>query len=431
MELSGLLSVAVIIFLYALFSRYLVRWAVTAPMVFLLIGWLIGDDGVGILDLTLENEGVRLLTEATLVVVLFADATRIDIGILRSQFRMPGRLLGFGLPLTIVAGGLAAAWLIPDISLAEGFLIGAILAPTDAALGKAVITNKRVPVRVRQVLNVESGLNDGIALPVVMALMAVAAAGYDLNTSAHWVQFAMREIGLGIIVGLVIGTAGGWMIHQAWQRSWITGAARQLATLSIAVIAFTTTELSVIAGNGFVAAFVAGIAFGVATQMMHETAADLAEDLGELATWMTFLFFGIELVAPAMSTVTWQRLVYVVLSLTVIRMAPVAISLIGTHCAKSTALFLGWFGPRGLASILFALLILDEAELGHSDVIVEVVSLTVLASVFLHGLTAKKGAELYASEVAEMPAEMPELLPMDEMPEPRRGGLFERLHNGN
>ena len=431
MEISGLLAIAVIIFLYALFSRYLIRWAVTAPMVFLAIGWLIGEDGLGVLDLTLETEGVRLLAEATLVVVLFADATRIDTGILRSQFRMPGRLLGIGLPMTIVAGGLVAAWLIPAISVAEGFLIGAILAPTDAALGKAVITNKKVPVRVRQVLNVESGLNDGIALPVVTALLAVAAVGYDANTTTHWVQFAIREIGLGILVGLIVGTASGWLVHQAWERSWITGAARQLATLSIAVIAFTTTELSAISGNGFIAAFVAGIAFGVATQMMHETAADLTEDLGELATWMTFLFFGIELVAPAVTAITWQRVLYVVLSLTVIRMIPVTIALIGTHCARSTALFLGWFGPRGLASILFALLILDRADIGRADVILEVVSLTVLASVFLHGLTAMKGAELYAADVAAMPESMPELEEIDEVPEPRRGGFFEWLHNGN
>jgi len=429
--MSGLLSVAVIIFLYAIFSRYLVRWAVTAPMVFLAVGWLIGEDGVGVFDLTLETEGVRLLAEATLVVVLFADATRIDTGILRSQFRMPGRLLGIGLPLTIVAGGSIAAWLIPEISLAEGFLIGAILAPTDAALGKAVITNKRVPVRVRQVLNVESGLNDGIALPVVTALLAVAAAGYELTNPGQSVQFAIREIGLGIVGGLVIGTAGGWLVHQAWERSWITGAARQLATLSIAVIAFTTTELSGIAGNGFIAAFVAGIAFGVATKMMHETAADLTEDLGELATWMTFLFFGIELVGPAVTAITWQRVLYVVLSLTVIRMIPVAISLFGTHCARSTALFLGWFGPRGLASILFALLILDRAPPEHANVILEVVSLTVLASVFLHGLTAKKGAELYAADIADMSDDMPELEVMEEMPEPRRGGLFDWLHNDN
>ncbi|NND02359.1 MAG: sodium:proton exchanger, partial [Acidimicrobiia bacterium] len=320
MEISGVLSIAAIIFLYAVLSRFLSRRAVTAPMMFIVIGWLIGDDGLGVFDLTLETGGVRILAEATLVVVLFADATRIDIGVLRSQFRMPGRLLGIGLPLTIVVGGLVAAWLIEGISMAEGFLIGAILAPTDAALGKAVITNKSVPVRVRQLLNVESGLNDGIALPVVTALMAAAAVGFVGTSSAHWVQFAIREIGLGILVGLAVGTAGGWLMHQSWERSWITGAARQLATLAIAVIAFTTTELDVIAGNGFIAAFVAGIAFGVATNMMHETAADFTEDLGELATWMTFMFVGIDLVAPAVAAITWQRILYVVLSLTLIRM---------------------------------------------------------------------------------------------------------------
>ena len=262
MDVSGLISVSLIVFAYGVVSRYLGRWAITAPMVFLVAGWIIGPDGLAIVDIGFEEEGVRLLAEATLVLVLFSDATRIDIGIMRRNFPMPGRMLGIGLPLTIISGGALAAWLIPGISVIEGFLIGAILAPTDAALGKAVITNPIIPARIRQTLNVESGLNDGIALPVVTALVAVAAAGTNPEGAAHWVQFALREIGLGVTIGLAVGVAGGKILNEAWEREWVSGASRQLATLSVAVMAFAVTEA--VTGNGFIAAFIAGIAFRAA-----------------------------------------------------------------------------------------------------------------------------------------------------------------------
>lgn len=424
MEVSGLLAIAGIVFAYGIFSRYLGSKAITAPMVFLTVGWLVSKDGLSLLDIGFDNTGVRLLAEATLVVVLFADATRIDVVVLRSQFQMPGRLLGIGLPLTITAGGLVALLLIPGVSVAQAFLIGAILSPTDAALGKAVISNKLVPVRVRQILNVESGLNDGVALPVITVLLAVAAAEEGTQSASVWVEFAFRQIGLGVLFGVLVGYVGGAIVHAAWERDWVTGAARQLVTLSIAVIAFAATELEWIRGNGFIAAFVAGMAFRVATRQMHDTAADFTEDVGELATWMTFLFFGVGLVAPAITNATWHTVLYVVLSLTAIRMIPVALSLLGTHCAPSTAIFLGWFGPRGLASILFALLIVTEADIAASELILNTVSLTVLASVFLHGVTAKPGADLYVKDIAEMSADMPEMMDVVEVPESKRGGTF-------
>jgi len=422
METYGLLAIAGIVFAYGVFSRLLAGWAVTAPMVFLIVGWLIGPDGLALLDIGFEESGVRLLAEATLVVVLFADATRIDVTLLRRQSSMPIRLLAVGMPLTILLGGILATWLVPRISAAEGFLIGAILAPTDAALGKGVITSRQIPVRVRQVLNVESGLNDGIVLPVVTALIAVAAAEADLETPAHWVRFALREIGVGVGAGVVIGAVTGAVVHAAWDRGWVTGAARQIATLAIAGAAFSGTEL--LSGNGFIAAFVAGIAFRTATRMMHDTAADLTEDIGELATWMTFLFFGVGLVVPALRAATPGIVLFVALSLTVIRMLPVAVALVGTRCAPATAAFLGWFGPRGLASILFALLIVEGAGLDGGSIVLDTVSLTVLASVFLHGVTARKGADLYGAWAARMPSDMPEMQAVSIIPEPRRGGFF-------
>ncbi len=421
METSGLLSLALIVFVYGVLSRHLDRWAITAPMVFVAVGWLIGPDGFSVLNIGFEQSGVRLLAEATLVLVLYADATRIDLMVLRRQLKMPGRLLGIGLPLTIISGGLLAGWLIPGISVAEGLLIGAILAPTDAALGQAVISDKRVPVRVRQALNVESGLNDGIALPMVTALVALAAAEADLETPTFWLQFALREIGLGVLVGVAVGVAGGYIIHRAWELEWVTGPARQLATLAVAVGAFSLTEM--VDGNGFIAAFVAGLAFGAAARDIADDAAYFTEDVSQLATWMTFLFFGVGLVGPAVANANVGTVIYVILSLTLVRMIPVALAMWGTHCARSTGLFIGWFGPRGLASILFALLIVDEADLIGESIILETVSLAVLASVFLHGASARRLARGYADGIADMSESMPEMLGVDEMRSARRTGI--------
>lgn len=423
MTIAILLSIALAVFVYALFSARLGRRGITAPMVFVAVGWLIGPSGFGLLAAGFDERGVGVLAEVTLVLVLFADATRIDLSVLRRQLQLPARLLGIGLPLTIVLGGAVAGALLDQISMIEAFLIGAILAPTDAALGQAVVSNPEVPVRIRQALNVESGLNDGIVLPAVTALAAFAASNASAG-AGDWIETAAAEVGFGVLFGVLVGGLCGAALRISSNRGWIDGVARQLATLAVPGLAYTVTHF--LAGNGFIASFVAGIAFGWSARAVCEGVQNFTEDEGQLLTWVTFLLFGVALVGPALEAADWRMLIYVILSLTVIRGIPVALACIGTGLMRPSVLFLGWFGPRGLASLLFVLLILDKPVPGRETVLA-VVTLTVLVSVFAHGFTARPLARRYGQAVAKE-EEAAEHVVVEEMPAANRVGFTPSGH---
>ena len=367
---------------------------ITAPMIFVATGIALGPEALDLLDLEIDEGAVRVLAEATLVLVLFTDAIRIDVMRLRHQIELPARLLAGGLPMTVGLGTLAGLFLFADFGLWDAALLAAILAPTDAALGQAVVSNPRVPVHIRQALNVESGLNDGLMLPAITILLALAAAGMDLETPGYWATFALEQVGFGILVGAVAGALGGRLIDWFASRGWIEGGFRQLATLAVGVFAFALAEA--VGGNGFVAAFIAGLAFGSAARQHCTGAYDFAEDEGQLLALLTFLFFGIALAGPALNDLTPRIAIYVLLSRTVIRMLPVALVMLGAGLRPPTLGYLGWFGPRGLASILFALFVLEDAALPIADDLLLVVTWTVLASVVLHGATSVLLAERYA-----------------------------------
>lgn len=427
MTIQTLLVLALLIFAYATFSARLTRWAVTAPMVFTASGWLLGPSGTGVIEAGFDESSVEILAEVTLILVLFADATRIDLSVLRRQIQVPLRLLAIGLPLAIAAGGLAAAALFDGLSLAEALLVGAILAPTDAALGQAVVGEPSVPVRIRQALNVESGLNDGIALPAVAALAAAAAVGDGAEAGA-WLGRAGGDIVFGVLFGVVIGALCGNVVRRAADAGWIDGVSKQLATLVVPAIAYTTTAL--IAGNGFVAAFVAGLAFGLTARQVCDGVQDFTEDEGQLLSWITFFLFGAALLGPAWQALDWRVALMVGLSLTVVRMIPVAIALIGTQLRTLTVAFVGWFGPRGLASILFVLLVLEEPIPGEETVLT-IVTMTVAASVLLHGLTARPLSLRYGAALASMSGEAPEMLEVDEMRTAQRAGVTRSVRSGS
>ena len=378
---------------YGLLSRRLERRAITPPMVFVALGIVLGPSVLGLVDLGFDEASVRILAEATLVLVLFTDAIRIDVGLVRSQFRLPLRLLGIGLPLTVVAGTAVAYLLFDELGLFGAALLAAILAPTDAALGQAVVSSEDVPRRVRQVLNVESGLNDGIALPLVTLFIALAGVEEAVRSTGSWVRFVALQIGVGVLVGVLVGAVGGRLVDTASRRGWTEGALRQLSVLALPVIAFgASTALD---GNGFIAAFVAGVAFGSVARDHCPHVHDFTEDEAELLTLLTFLAFGAAVVGPALGSLTWQIALYAVLSLTAIRMLPVALSLAGSGLHLRTVAFVGWFGPRGLASILFALLLVEEASLPITPVVLDVVTWTVLLSILAHGLSAVPLARAY------------------------------------
>ena len=361
------------------------------------------EHGLGLFELEVTGPAVHGLAELTLVMVLFTDASRIDLACLRREGGLPLRLLGLGLPLTILAGTAAGLMLLPGFGWVEAALLAAILAPTDAALGQAVVSNPLVPVRIRQTLNVESGLNDGIALPLVLVLASVAGATEGETDTYHWLRFTALAVTLGPAVGVAVGWAGGRWLERGVATGWITAPFERLSSLGLALLAFAGAEL--VGGNGFIAAFVAGLTLGNVGRNVCETLYEFGETEGQLLTLLVFLIFGAVMVPDAIANLSLAVVAYALLSLTFIRLLPVALSLLGTGLRMPSVAFLGWFGPRGLASILFALVVVEEGELAVGPMLKDVVVLTVLLSAMLHGATAYPFARRYGAYAAEQAPE--------------------------
>lgn len=413
MDTLGFAIIAVGVILFALVSRRLERTVVTPPMVFTLFGLVIGNAALGLVDLDFGQSFIHGMAEVTLILVLFSDAARIDLRQLRTDHNLPVRMLLIGLPLTIVAGTLVAIALPLGLSLWEAALLAAVLAPTDAALGQSVVSSSRVPARIRQALNVESGLNDGIALPVVLLFASLAGAGQAEDGPQTWVLFVAQQLLLGPLAGIVIGGCGAWLLDRAAKKEWAGEAYEGAAVLGIALLAYAGAEI--IGGNGFIAAFVSGMVFGNLVRGRCGFVFQFAEAEGQLLVLLTFLFFGAAILPTAFGKIDWAIVTYVVLSLSVIRMLPVAVSLIGSGVQRPTTAFLGWFGPRGLASILFALLVVEEVTTGAAEPILVMTIVTVTASILAHGLTAAPLAAWYG-RMAEQMGPCEETKPVSEMP---------------
>ena len=402
---------------FALVSGRIERWPVTAPMVFVAFGFLVGPGGFGVVDMAPGHEFLHVVAELTLVLVLFADAARIDLKRVREDHNLPARMLVLGLPLAIALGAGIAIVVFPDFGFWEAALLAALLAPTDAALGQAVVSNPAVPVRIRQAINIESGLNDGIALPAVLLFAALASA-HGAAGSGDWVSFGLLQVTLGPVVGAVVGFIGARLIDTAAEREWISEPYQGMAILALAGLCYLLAEA--VGGNGFIAAFIGGMAFGNFIKNECNFLFEFMETEGQILMLITFLVFGLALLPEGIAGFDWSHLLYAGLSLTLIRMAPIALSLVGSGVRLPTTAFLGWFGPRGLASILFVLLILEEAEIRHAHDILSVTVLTVALSTLLHGLTAAPLAAAYARAVTRM-GRCEESKPVADMP--LRGGM--------
>jgi NhaP-type Na+/H+ or K+/H+ antiporter len=303
------------------------------------------------------------------------------------------RLLGIGLPLTIAAGTIAGALVIPDISVAEALVLAVVLACTDAALGQAVVTDERIPSRIRQGLNVESGLNDGLCVPLFFIAIAIAGAGSGAVSDHTAIRLVLEAIGYGLIGGIAAGVLGGLALRVCAPRQLIAAHWKQILSAASALLAAGIA--SALGGSIFIAAFTAGLLFGALRPDRHERVTQLVDEGGEVFNAMTFIVFGAIILGPALEEITWQIALYAVLSLTVVRMLPVALALAGTGARRETLAFLGWFGPRGLASIVFAVILLDDARLPHLQLVLLAITATIALSVYAHGLTARPLTERY------------------------------------
>jgi NhaP-type Na+/H+ or K+/H+ antiporter len=381
-------------------------------MLFVAFGLLVGPQALDGIDVASTGSVVRTLAEATLALVLFSDASRIDLGALRRTVGVPVRLLGIGLPLTILLGALAAVAVLGELSIGEAVILAVILAPTDAALGQAVVTEPRVPQRIRQGLNVESGLNDGICVPLLFAAVAFADVESAISGGRGAGILLLEEIGYGVLGGVAAGLLIAVIVTQADRRHLIASTWRQVIPVAGAALAYGIA--SALDGSGFIAAFVAGMVFRLALRRDPENLNRLTEEVGSLLNGVTFVLFGAVLLGPALTELTWQIALYAALSLTLVRMVPVAVAMAGSHARPPTLGFLGWFGPRGLASIVFAVIVIEESQLPHEHLIVLVTYFTVGLSVLAHGLTAAPLADRYARWFERHPREKPP--PMESAP---------------
>jgi sodium/hydrogen antiporter len=387
--------IAATVLAVAAVSRRLTGTPVTPAMVFAVVGVLAGPLVIDAVTAAPTGAGVRTLAEATLAVVLFADASRIKPRVLKREYAVPLRLLAVGLPLTIGLGAVLAAVIFDQLNATEAIVLAILLAPTDAALGEAVVTEPRLPSRIRQGLNVESGLNDGICVPLLLIALAAADVEDKAASSQHAIRIVAEQIGYGILGGVAAGLAAAAVVAIAYRRDLISGSWLQVIPLAGAGLAYGIA--AALGGSGFIAAFMAGAIFGALVSVESEQASRLNEELGALLGGVTFLIFGAVLLGPALKHVTWQIALYAGLSLTVVRMLPVAVAMIGTSARLPTVGFLGWFGPRGLASIVFAVIVVEEAHLPGANTILATTYVTIGLSVLAHGVTAAPLAARYAN----------------------------------
>jgi NhaP-type Na+/H+ or K+/H+ antiporter len=376
----------------------------SGPILFVAAGLILGPLGLDLVHTSMAEEGVRVLAEATLAMVLFTDAANADFRVVSRSVGIPERLLLVGLPLTIVLGFLAAAALFPGLDVIELALIATILAPTDAALGKPVVTSPAVAAPIREGLNLESGLNDGICVPVVLILLELSV-GTHLSgfTMSHALWVVAEEIGIGLVVGLVSTALAALILRASVKRGWVSERWVEVPVLAVAIMAFAAAQA--IGGSGFIACFVGGLVVSwLAPRRKHDLLRG-AEGIGEALGLLTWVAFGAISAGQILGRITVPVLLYAVLSLTVVRMLPVVLCLAGTGMSTTRKLFIGWFGPRGLASIVFGIIVFNE-QLPGNDTLEAVVICTVLLSVVAHGVSANPLLSAFGSRLGD-PKERP------------------------
>ena len=394
-----------LLFIFSLVSRQLERTIVTAPIVFTLSGMLIFPALPWIMSAGFNKNVFLCLAEIGLVLLLFTDASRTELDILRSVGSLPVRLLSIGMLLTIALGAVVARLVVPQLSVWEAGILGAILAPTDAGLGQVVVNSPRVPMRIREALNVEAGLNDGLSVPFLLFFMTLAAARIE-GGEASLMQFIVEQLGFGVLVGVAIGLGGGWLMGFARRKESVADSFQQIGVVALPLLCLVLSEM--VGASMFIASFVAGLSVQVGFKDAGKHSVEFAEEWGQLFNLSVFFLFGV-LVVRDWSQFSEESWLYAVLSLTVVRMLPVAIALIGTRLSAASVVFMGWFGPRGLASIVLGLVYLEqEMHLPGEPAIRSAVMVTVLLSIFAHGLSAMPSIGLYTRKIASLTAAAPE-----------------------
>jgi len=385
MTLNLFLILGVVFFGFALISKRIQGSFLTPPILFTLAGLILSHLLMETAGFSYNHGGLHLIAELTLILVLAADSSQVSLDELKKMKTIPARLLLVGLPLIILMGTIFGYLVFPDMGWYQAALIAAILAPTDAALGASVLANKTVPLKIRQGLNVESGLNDGIALPAVLFFACFLNMTHQTGEE-NWLTFLSLQLIIGPLVGIAIGWCGGHLIARAAKKEWMTPEFQGVAAIALAVIGFAVAEI--FHGNGFIAAFMVGLTYGNLHVNYSKFLYEFTETESQFLSYLTFFLFGALILPEAISNFTIQIFFYAFCSLTIVRMLPVFVSMLGAGLRPVEIAFIGWFGPRGLASLLFALLILEDLNVMQAEFVQTVVAATVFLSVILHGITA-------------------------------------------
>jgi NhaP-type Na+/H+ or K+/H+ antiporter len=382
----NLALLAAFVLIYSLTSQGLERTPISGAVVFTALGLAFGPMGAGLLNLNVNAEGMKLIAELTLAVVLFTDAAKVNFRVLKKFVALPMRLLLLGLPLTILLGFGLGVWVLDGLTLLETAILATMLAPTDAALGEAVVADEAVPRRMRESLNVESGLNDGICVPILFVFIALATGeAVQAQPLLLALKLVASEIGIGVVAGLGLTVLGTSLLKIADKRHWMTADWRQLPVVAIAIVCFSVAQIC--GGSGFIAAFTGGLLSGWMEGRHKNSLLLSAEAAGDILSLITWVIFGAGVIGQSIGAFRWQDLMYAVLSLTVIRMVPVFIALSDTGLRTDEKLFMGWFGPRGLASIVFTVIVINEHLPGGESITMTVIC-TVILSVIAHGVSA-------------------------------------------
>ncbi len=391
---TGLLIIMICAVAYAMFAKRLSSTVVTAPMIFLSLGYLLSSSGM--MHQEHAEELLHIVAEVALIILLFVDASQTDFAALRKQHLWPQRMLLIGLPLSVFIGTLVAMVLYPGWSILAVALLAAILAPTDAALGQAVVSNQAVPIEERRTLTVESGLNDGLALPIVL-FFACTLATLEGEHESNFLIFTAQQLILGPLVGGLIGWLGAKAMVSAADKGFTEPLYEGVAAIALAIAAYVAASMA--GGNGFIAAFAGGLAFGHILKDRVKYVYEFAESEGQILIWASFLLLGLALLPEALHQLDLPMLLLILISLFLVRPLAIWLSLIGTDTKPVTRLFFGWFGPRGLATALFALLIVGDINLAYADAVLAVAINAVWISALLHGISAAPGAQWYARRV--------------------------------
>lgn len=393
METINFFIISLIFIIFSIFSKKFEKSIITAPMFFVIFGLIFGLKSLNFINISVEHSLLKIIAELTLVIILFTDASRIHFSTIAKDHNIPIRLLFISLPIMIVLGGIIAWWMFDILLIWEAVILSVILSPTDAALGYVVISSPNVPNRIRQALNIESGLNDGLVLPVLTIFFALSSVLDNVN-GKNWIIIILQQLIFGAFIGYLVGALGGKLYTHATNKKWMNTTFSKISTIALALLSFSLAVL--IGGNGFIAAFIAGITIGNTSRKITIPIHDFAQAEGQIISLILFFLFGAVIILPAFDLITWKIISYALLSLTLIRIIPVFISLIGLNLKFESKLYLGWFGPRGVASIVFGLMTLENTFILHRNEIFLITTITVFLSIFLHGLTAVPFSNLYS-----------------------------------